>query len=310
MRCGRTEEEVRLFDGIYVAEPVKICEKCSLMAGIPIVKRPNSDQIKNSDKPEGVRQRLMRLNKLALPEKKVVTIYEEIDKIEKSPQLERPENIRVKLVDNFHWIIKTERRRRGYSARQVSDILHESEDAINRIEKGIAPDKSLEIIKKLEQFFNVRLTKLQPEEVILKETVQLRTPGWVKRMQNKDSYEQKMREEEGNDMVQQAILEEKDPIVLDKEEVEGRPLDVLNFRKSSSNNPTILELRRVQRIIEQDSPKKTAFETGEEQMKGFGKEDTEHIKKTIFKEEEKKKAGVPTIYDLMKKKEEREKGLE
>ena len=308
MRCGKTEEEIRLFDGIYVAEPVKICEKCSLMAGIPIIKRPDPVQIKNSEKPAGVRERLMRMNHLNTDNHSERTISEEIKRLEQMPQLQRPEHIRMSLVDNFHWIIKTERRRRGYMLKQLADAIGESPNALESLEKGMVPEKSVELVRKLEKFFNMRLFKRQPEEVIQSETVVLRTPDWVKRAQEKEKYEKKMQVEEGEDMVREAILSETNPKILDKEEINGRPMSVMNFHKAKDANPNILELRRVQRLVEQDSPKKTSFETGEEQMSGFGKEDTDRLKKIVYKEEEKKpKSGVPTIYDLMKKKEEKER---
>ena len=309
MRCSRTSEEVRLFDGIYVAEPVKICEKCSLMAGIPIVKRPNQSQITNSDKPMGVRERLMRMNHLESDKKQESTLSDEIKRLEQMPQLEKPEHIKFKLVDNFHWMIKTERRRKGYMLGQLADALNENAGAIELLEKGVVPEKSIELVRKLEKFFNIRLVKLAPEEVIQAETrVVLRTPEWVKRAQEKEKYEQKMSEEEGEDMVKEAILSESDSEILDKEEIDGRPLSVMNFQKAKDSNPKILELRRIQRMVEQDSPKKSVEQTGNEQMSGFGSEDTDRLKKIIYKEEEKKpKSGTPTIYDLMKKKEEKER---
>ena len=305
MRCSRTGEEVRLFDGIYVSEPVKICEKCSLMAGIPIIKRPNTSQLKSSEKPMGVRERLMRMNHLEVQGKSEMSLSDEIKRLERIPQLEKPEHIRMKMVDNFHWMIKTERRRKGYTLKQLADAIQESQGAIELLEKGSMPENSINLVRKLEQFFNIRLLRRQPEEVIQAE-ITLRTPDWVKRAQEKSSYENKMREQEGESMVREAILSETDPKILDREEIDGRPMSVLNFKEARSSNPNILELRRVQRLVEQDSPKKSVFETGEEQMNGFGKEDTEHIKKTIFKEEA-KKSNTPTIYDLMKKKEEKEK---
>lgn len=311
MRCSRTEEEVRLFDGIYVSEPVKICEKCSLMAGIPIIKRPDNNQIRSSEKPMGVRERLMRMNHLSMESRPEASLAEEIKRIEQMPQLESPEHMKIKTVDNFHWLIKTERRRRGYMLKQLADALGESPNSLELLEKGSVPKDSINLIRKLEKFFNIRLLKMQPEEVIQAE-VTLRTPGWVKRAQEKSSYEKKIQAQETEDMVKEAILTETNPKILDKEEINGRPISVLNFREAKSSNPNILELRRVQRLVEQDSPKKTSFETGEEQMAGFGKEDTEHIKKSLFKEESKKenKPSTPTIYDLMKKKEDKEKDKE
>jgi transcriptional regulator with XRE-family HTH domain len=192
--------------------------------------------------------------------------------------------------------------------KQLADAINESVSAIELLEKGVVPEKSLDLVRKLEQFFNIRLIKRQPEEVIMAESsVVLRTPDWVKRAQEKTDYEKKIQEQEGEDMVREAILSETNPEILDKEEINGRPLSVMNFQKAKDANPKILELRRIQRLVDQDSPKKTSFETGEEQMSGFGKEDTDRLKKIVYKEEKTPKSDTPTIYDLMKKKEDKER---
>ena len=60
-RCGKNEEEVMLFDGIYVNEPVKICERCAILSNILIIKKPTSEQLKASERPFGVRDRLSRM---------------------------------------------------------------------------------------------------------------------------------------------------------------------------------------------------------------------------------------------------------
>ena len=98
-----------------------------------------------------------------------------------------------------------------------------------------------------------------------------------------------------------------DGTIIDKMKLDQTPYKEL-VQKAKDNNPKILELRRIQRMVEQDSPKKSVEQTGDEQMSGFGNEDIDRLKKTIYKEEEKKvKSGTPTIYDLMKKKEDRER---
>lgn len=310
MRCARTSEEVRIFDGIYVAEPVKICEKCSLMAGIPIIKRPNLDQLKASEKPTGVRERLLLMNKLKIPEKKEIGVFEELNKLEVMPELEKPENIKFKLVDNFHWEIQTSRRRKGLSLFQLAEKLGESEAAIKLLEKGIVPENGIELIKKIEQFFGLKLVKKSAEQVILEETkpsiksINVPFKGEI--------YRTRMRTEEGDEMVKKAILSERNPEILKHEEVNGVPLKALDFSVAKKVNPSVADLKIMQQRIEKDFDytHKTREQTGQEQTSEFGKEDTEYLKRRIIKTQENvKKSSTPSIYDLMKKKEEKDKGI-
>jgi len=310
MRCARTSEEVRIFDGIYVAEPVKICEKCSLMAGIPIIKRPNLDQLKASEKPTGVRERLLLMNKLKIPEKKEIGVFEELNKLEVMPELEKPENIKFKFVDNFHWEIQTSRRRKGLSLFQLAEKLGESEAAIKLLEKGIVPENGIELIKKIEQFFGLKLVKKSAEQVILEETkpsiksINVPFKGEI--------YRTRMRTEEGDEMVKKAILSERNPEILKHEEVNGVPLKALDFSVAKKVNPSVADLKIMQQRIEKDFDytHKTREQTGQEQTSEFGKEDTEYLKRRIIKTQENvKKSSTPSIYDLMKKKEEKDRGI-
>jgi len=310
MRCARTSEDVRIFDGIYVAEPVKICEKCSLMAGIPIIKRPSLDQLKASEKPMGVKERLMYLNKLKVPEKKEQGVFEELKKLDSSPELEKPEHISFKLIDNFHWEIQTHRRRRGLSQGQLAQKVGESEAAIKLLEKGLVPEGGLGLVQKLEQLFGLRLIKKAPEEIILEESkksiVSVNVPF------KGEIYKTRMKRQEADEMVRAAILSEKNPEILRHEEVNGVPLRALDFNKTRKSNPSIAELRIIQDKIERDFDytKASSVKLGQEQVEDFGKEDTEYLKKRIIKTQENvKKSSTPSIYDLMKKKEEKDKQL-
>lgn len=289
-RCGRTSEEVRLFDGIYVNDTVRICEKCSLIAGVPIIKRPNIDQLKNSEKPYGVRERLSRMAHFATGEKKMKSSYEEIKELESNPNLEQPEDLVFKLVDNFHWIIQTERRRKGLSAKQLADTIHESESAIKMLEKGVVPSKSLDLIRTIEQFLKVRLIK---RDMI-------------------DSLEEQRRQEEKiNNFITQKkteIIKKQESPILSSSNSE-KNIQKTNFIHKVDSYARIRELQRQTDRIEGDFSfsKKSRDEIGREQTEDIGKENTSFIKRKVF--EEKTKTKTPSIYDLVKEKEERDKNL-
>ncbi|MEM3405400.1 MAG: hypothetical protein QW117_00270 [Candidatus Pacearchaeota archaeon] len=60
--CGKKDEE--FLDVIYGKEIIKCCYICSKRENLPVVKRPNENQIKESEKPYTVYERLVRMAKL------------------------------------------------------------------------------------------------------------------------------------------------------------------------------------------------------------------------------------------------------
>lgn len=284
--CGRGGEEVKLFDGLYVNDIVKVCERCSLISNIPLIKRPTVTQLKDSEKPFSVRSRLTRMAHLPVEQRKEKSPYEQLKDLEEKPELEQPEpeEMVFKLVDNFHWIIQTERRRRALSANQLAETISESVSAINMLEKGIVPSKSIDLIRALEQFFKVRLIKRDLIEKIEEE----------KRMNRG--------------------IAEKSPAFIEERKLPPKNIPVSLGRKESDGFK-MRDLQALNDRIEKDFsyPTKSKEQVGKEQMAGFGKEDTEYLKKSVLKHtasssySSSQKSNVPTLYDLMKHKEERDK---
>lgn len=253
VRCGRSEEQVKLFDGIYINESVKICEKCSLLANVPIIKRPSAEQLKDSEKPYGVRKRLMILAGLTKDEKIEKSASEQLMELEKRPELEKPEDMKFKLADNFHWVIQTNRRRKGLSAKQLADSIAESESAIKMLENKSIPRDSYDIIRKIEQFLNVKLIK-------------------------EDNFDKVMKNEKMVPRAESVILPfEETPPSKSEETIiapeKPKEISASSFKRESASKFRIEDLRRANNKI------------------------TAQVNK----------GNVPTIYDLMKKKEEDER---
>ena len=342
IRCKKSEEEVRLFDGIYITEPVKICERCSLLAQVPIIKRPTPEQLKESEKPFGVRQRLTRIMGISPENKKEKSLVEELREIEKVEQIKPTQDDLVfKLVDNFKWIIQTQRRRKGVTVKQLAEQTGESESAILMLEKGIVPSKSLDLIIKIEQALNINIIKkdllekieeqkkIEKKRRILDEEERERRLAQEKEEEKKNllknpeinplgkdnAFEDKMKQEEGTEMVKEAINEEKDSKALEHEKVYNTPMRPVDFRRVNPKDYTIADLKRIDAQIDEDFSynKKSKEEVGAEQFESFGKEDTTKINRKIREQEEKKHPdkykSTPSIYDLMKKKEERDKQM-
>jgi len=292
--CGRAESEVKLFDGFYVNASVKMCERCSLINGVPIIKRPSTSQLKDAEKPYQVRSRLLRMAHIN-PDKKDEKLPSQILKeIEEKPELEQPEDLVFQLIDNFHWAIQTERRRKGYSQKQLAEAVGESETAIKMLEKGIVPSKSLDMIRAIEQLLKVKLVK---RDLVEQLEEQRKKEAQLKAIFPKS--------DKTNAIIPGSTAAHS--VTISKPDEQNK--QGLSFSKRADAALRMRDLQRNSDRIDRDFDfsRKSREQVGNEQMEDIGKEDTDFIKKTVYKESLKQKSNTPSIYELMKKKEEKEK---
>jgi putative transcription factor len=87
------------------------------------------------------------------PEKKIIPKLEELDQV---------------IKPDFKNLIKNERNKRNLTQEELAKKLNEKESLIKRIEDGWEP--SLITVKKLERFFNIKLTEEIEEKQIEKKT--------------------------------------------------------------------------------------------------------------------------------------------
>ncbi len=177
-KCQRSERAVKLLDAIYGSEIVKICEECAVSENIPIIRKPTSFQLNESEKPYTVRERLSKMAGIPLKKpvaeeiKPKVTLdnlrkpkdYSKI--IEDRWQEAKKKNKPLDLIDNWNWHIQMARRDRKLSLSQIGSVTGESELSLKLIEQGSLPDDANKIIGKLEQFFKISLRKSEAEKEI------------------------------------------------------------------------------------------------------------------------------------------------
>jgi len=160
-RCGVKSDRVRLFDAIYEGSMDLLCERCSIIENIPLIKKMGDSQLKESEKPYSVYERMKRLSGVsASPEQReVMRINEKLKRLDEHPELELPVKERPELIEHFHWEIMKVRRRKGFSQRQLSEMLGIFEGDIEMLEKGELGFDYEDTIRKIERFFNIRLIK-------------------------------------------------------------------------------------------------------------------------------------------------------
>ncbi len=168
-RCRVRADEIQLYDAIYESRVAYLCERCSIIENIPILNRPTTEQLKESEKGVGVYERMKKI--AGIPETKkedVLLNKERLVEIEKNPSLESPKEQSINLIEHFHWEIMKNRRRKGLSQKQLAEQIGESEFSIEMLEKAMIPKNPENIIRKLEQFFHIKLKKIDEIDLILK----------------------------------------------------------------------------------------------------------------------------------------------
>jgi len=168
--CGVSRKKVRLLDVISSKGIVKICEACSKAEDMPILRRPTTFQLKESEKkPSGIydvlssvrRQKKESLEEFGKKYEKTKTETTLKDVIDKKYEIlaSKEKKLRPDLVDNFHWIIMRTRRLKKLTQEQLAQEISESIAAIKMAEQGILPEDDYRLVNKLEGFLGIKLTK-------------------------------------------------------------------------------------------------------------------------------------------------------
>ena len=115
--CKKEWNEVELLEGISGAEMIMICGECSKKEGIPTIKKPNGEQIKQTVDKRSVRERMERLsgiNRTTGISKDQEVVQRNLHKL-KSP-VEKETNPFV--LDNHYWTANMGRRRKKLTTKQ------------------------------------------------------------------------------------------------------------------------------------------------------------------------------------------------
>lgn len=167
--CGVSREKARLLDAISSEGIIKICEACSKEEDMPILRRPTTFQLKESEKELKIHDMLLSVRRqkkesLEEPEKKdektnTETTLKEIADKNYEIVVSKEKKPRPNLVDNFHWIIMRTRRLKKLTQEQLAKEISESTAAIKMVEQGILPEDDYRLVNKLEGFLGINLVK-------------------------------------------------------------------------------------------------------------------------------------------------------
>jgi len=152
------KDEVALYNAISDNKIIKICETCSRIEGIPIVKKPTQDQLERANQRYTVHERMMKmsgLDKLNPVSHDHEIAQRHLAKI-KIPEKKQFSDI---LVPNYDWNIMMARRRRKMTINQLAELTKIPVAEINSMEKGILPKNFEKIARAIESMLNISLLK-------------------------------------------------------------------------------------------------------------------------------------------------------
>jgi len=157
-KCGATADKAILFDVISRNGVVKICNDCYKKENFPLVKQGSEF---HSIKQEGNYGRFSGIQTRKGGSREFLEQDEEIKKVvdtnfKKSLVEIRP---RDDLIDNFHWAIMRVRRTKHMTQKELAQAIAEPELAIKMAEEGVLGEDGDKLIRKIEDYFGIRLRK-------------------------------------------------------------------------------------------------------------------------------------------------------
>lgn len=173
--CGR--KDVRLLSAIIDNEVKKICEFCaSVNNEIVMVEKPTEAQLKEAERQFTVYERLKRMSKMQIHEDELqlreLKRREEAGvnlsklaakKNDEQFMQKHEERKQINLAQDFNEQIGNARNLKGLSQKQLGDSIAEPEETVRMLERGIMPQDSEKIIRKVEQYLRVDLRKKQQD---------------------------------------------------------------------------------------------------------------------------------------------------
>lgn len=155
--CKKTQNETKLFEGIFNTEMVNICKECARSENIPIIQKPSETQLDKADERHSVRERMERISGLRKTEisKDQITTQGNLAKLRIPPKKQFHEDV----LDNYYWTLSIARRRKKLTTNQLAKQTQIDAETIHSIEKGKIPENFEEIFSKLESFLNIKLLK-------------------------------------------------------------------------------------------------------------------------------------------------------
>ena len=271
--CGKPEEKVPLFDGIYDGKLTKVCYFCSNVENITLIKKPTQSQLEEAERRHSVRE---LMEKISSPQGRLVA-KENIMAHKTLAKLKFPEAKQEHgdLIQNYDWVLKQARRHSKLSISQVSEKTNVDKVQIESLESGKLFPGFEKVVFSLENFFDIKILSRRLESV-----------AQLKNREKIEKTEKEILEEVRNKMGKHNFLVRNKPLEDIEKETETSygtiDLDQIRHNKQSEQ---IESDKRVQKLTEEIESGKFDF-SKKENLDKIRIQDLARLKK--IKEEKEK----------------------
>lgn len=180
-KCGIDESRALLFDAISKSGIVKICRKCSIVEGLPIIRKnvQQEEEEKKKVAENFARNQTAESRRFGRPQRSDDLALRNLIDSNFKKNLTEDLELKKTLIDNFHWALLRARRGKKMTQEQLAVALREPVIAIQTLERGLVPEKSRELIIKLENYLFIKLRKFG-EQQEKESRIDFRVPGNAK----------------------------------------------------------------------------------------------------------------------------------
>jgi len=174
-KCGISDKKTNLVTAVSKEGIVKVCAKCALTEGMPIIHKKDFSPEKSNDefiaetheKGKTVYNRLSKIAGLSMDkgrlarerEEMLKTQNQELRKLVENPEKKIILQKRTDLADNFHWLIMRARRAKKITQRDFANAIGESENSVKAAEEGNIALSDDKLVDKIENYLNIRLRR-------------------------------------------------------------------------------------------------------------------------------------------------------
>lgn len=156
--CGISYRKERLMEAVSGSGIVKICFDCSRKETLPILRKPTTFQLKESErKPDSIFSEVQSSQRSIISSED--TKLKDLVNRNYISKLDVNKKPRPDLIENFHWMLMRVRRSKKMTISQLAKEISESEVAIKMAEQGVLPEDDYRLISKLESFLGVKIVK-------------------------------------------------------------------------------------------------------------------------------------------------------
>lgn len=158
MICPICQKREGNFHAIKDNQVIKICETCSRVEGLPIIRKPTNEQLARANQRYTVRERMMKISgmdKLNPVSRDHEIAQRHLGKIRVPEKVQESSS----LVENYNWNIKIARRRRKLTLSQLSEMTKIPVEVLDSIEKGVLVKNYEKIALQLEKILEIPILK-------------------------------------------------------------------------------------------------------------------------------------------------------